>query len=366
MDRSNFSVLARQQAEIWLNKASVKRAKTRRRSKVLATLFCASLVSSLLLCVVQAEIKYTLTELRCSRSLGSSPVAINNGGEVAGWYFWGDSSYHAFIYRGGATHDLGSLSGYDNIVTSINNYGQVVGFFQNRYNSNSFIEFAYLHGSDGSVTLLGSLGNAAFTHPSGISDSGVIVGSSGSTDSNTKAFIYQNGQMSALGTFAGRPLKYASINSRGQILATYQAADSSLKSVLISGGQMQDLSSLNGTSSTYAFTISDNGIILGSYDKGYFTYSAGKFHDLGLNGSATLRAINNNGQVVGWNINNTGGRDFALLSNGVQVQDLNTLIDPSAGVYLLYAWDISNSGQIGVYGVNPSGRGVAYLLTPIK
>jgi probable HAF family extracellular repeat protein len=255
MDKSKPFFVDRHQAEFQSDKISVKQKRTGKSRKMSAILLCAGLASLLTFCEARAQTKYTFTELRGLRSHATYPVAINNGGEVVGTYYWSDNSLHSFIYRAGALHDLGTLSGYANHVTAINNYGQVVGYFDN-----GSIRRAYLHSSDGKVTDLGSLDNATYTMPLSINDCGVIVGVSATTYNN--AFVYQNGHMSALGAYKGNPLIEAtSINNRGQIVAWYQSA-AGTRTILWSGGQMQEIDALGAAEQTGS-AINDHGEIIG-------------------------------------------------------------------------------------------------------
>jgi probable HAF family extracellular repeat protein len=370
MDRNFLAVVVRRQVDMPLRSSWLEPAKSGLGSKLSALLLCAGVVSSLLLSAAQAQIKYTLTELEGLRSQYTYPIAINSGGEVVGTYLWNNGSSHSFIYRGGALHDLGTLSGYTNYVTAVNNYGQVTGYFNNGSGST----LGYLRASDGSVTLIGGSGfdNVA---PAAINDSGVIIGNYG-TGNNARGFIYENGRIAALGSFAGRPLTTAiAINNRSQILAFYQLvdADNTNRTIIYHEGNMQDIGSLPGSRGTFGYFINDHAVILGGYLSsfggiGNFIYSAGQFQDLGVESGVNNQSyygINNTGQIVGSNIGTTG-RNFAIITTGTQEQDLNSLIDPTAGVYLSVATGINVSGQICAGGTNASGTQVAFVLTPIK
>src|SRR5262249_2893600 len=72
--------------------------------------------------------------------------------------------------------------------------------------------------------------------------------------------------------------------------------------------------------------------------------------------------INNLGQVVG-NAQTALGADHAFLYDGGTMIDLNDEIPPDAGWTLQYAHGINDAGQITGYGINPSGKVEAFLLT---
>jgi probable HAF family extracellular repeat protein len=64
-------------------------------------------------------------------------------------------------------------------------------------------------------------------------------------------------------------------------------------------------------------------------------------------GQGSARSVNDNGQIVGGATNNgqTNAYLFDSTGGGNNI-DLNTLIDPSLGWTLTYAYDISNNGWI--------------------
>jgi hypothetical protein len=184
--------------------------------------------------------------------------------------------------------------------------------------------------------------------------------------------VYQNGQISALGSFKGQNLYQAQrINNRGQILALYEVANGTIGTIIYNGGQMQEIvppCSIQGD--IVGEVINDRGVVLGRYglspgapDKGYFIFTNGTFHNLGTY-SHLLLAMNNSGQIVG-----AGAASYpsvAILSDGIGDQDLNKLIDPTAGVTLREATGIDDSGQICGWGYDAAGNLVGFLLTPIK
>ena len=108
---------------------------------------------------------------------GNAAIAINNQGQVIGQSdLPGDTANHGFIWQKGVMTDLGTLKG-------------------------DFISGAI-----------------------GISDQGVVVGTSLDSDFNLRAFVWQNGAMTDLNTLvAANPAKLKlqlaeAINSRGEIV----------------------------------------------------------------------------------------------------------------------------------------------------
>ena len=161
------------------------------------------------------------------------------------------------------------------------------------------------------------------------------------------------------------------INSTGTIVGywvgTYPHA------FLYSGGTMTYLGLLPGYLGSSAMGINDSGEIIGeaTTKHGYqhaFLYSNGTMADLGtlddVFGTSEAYGINNNGVVVGETTTNDGDDPHAFVYNNGTMTHLNSLIAPSTWT-LVEATAINNNGLIVGYGVNPSGRQDAFLLTPV-
>jgi probable HAF family extracellular repeat protein len=129
-----------------------------------------------------------------SQGTRTEATAINDSGQVVGF---GNSTgnYHAFLYSGGGTVNLGLLSGYsDSYATAINASGQVVGWADpspSLYPSLSS-SHAFLY-SDGTIADLNSLipsgSNWTLVDASGINDIGQIVGWGISPSGEQHAFL---------------------------------------------------------------------------------------------------------------------------------------------------------------------------------
>jgi probable HAF family extracellular repeat protein len=137
---------------------------------------------------------------------------------------------------------------------------------------------------------------------------------------------------------------------------------------------MQNLGTLPGSMGAAAIAINNSGQVAGwnVYSNGNedaFLYSGETMQDLGtLPGGLWSRAwgMNNNGQVVGSAYTSSGGNQHAFLYDNGEMEDLNNLIPVSSDWTLLVASAINDNGQIVGQGINPSGQTDAFLLTPIS
>ncbi len=272
------------------------------------------------------DINHSMTDLGTFSGNNSQAIAINKSGHVVGWEYSGQSTdfrNHALLWKEGVITNLGSSEGR---AYGINNTGQVVGYSK----TSSGDRHAFLWENSG-MTNLGTLSGDRQSQAFGINDAGQIVGRSGVTSSRGRAFLWQDGKMIDLGI----PAPYSSaiaINTAGQIVGEFG----------------------NNTSHPHAFIWnSTNGLI-----------------DLGtLGGTMSMaKAINDSNQVVGISYPenpNFGPNAFIWDSNNGMI-DLNDLLPPDSGwIKLGYASGINNHGQIVGYGFTDKGDIRAFLLTPI-
>ena len=108
----------------------------------------------------------------------SSGTAVNNRGEVAGYFGTGfdNGTSNAFVWDRGSTTLLGTLPGYpqQSAAMALNDHGQVVGVVSNAF-VNTGEAFVW---ESGAMTGLGHLLGGTYSIAMDINNKGQIVGSS--------------------------------------------------------------------------------------------------------------------------------------------------------------------------------------------
>ncbi len=191
-------------------------------------------------------LSYTVTDL----GPAFFPAAINNNGQVA--------DEHARIWDSGQTIDLGYGTARD-----INDVGQVVGVIwrPDAADHDAFVwQDADGNGQSdpGEMQFLGGV----TTHPLGINNSGQIVGFSKYTTYGFQAFLWQDGNMTNLGTFGTDTESSASaINDGGQVTGWSYMDNGEVRAFRWQNGQMSNLGALGD--GTMGHDINEQGQILG-------------------------------------------------------------------------------------------------------
>ncbi len=236
------------------------------------------------------------------RSVGSSAVAINERGQIAG-NSWGtgQASSHAVLWEKGTVRDLGTLGGKRSYATAINDRGQVVG----KSTTKTGAEHAFLW-QDGKMRDLGKFG-----WPGAINDRGQIVGwGRFPTDGRGEAHaaLWESGRLRDLGP-PGRPGGATGINERGQIVGGVSSLDCSRLMVWTRQTPSVDRLALlrspcmggNHDVEGHA-AINERGQIAATGKQHAYLWENGKRLELGTlpgNNNSIAVAINDHGQIVG-------------------------------------------------------------------
>jgi probable HAF family extracellular repeat protein len=150
------------------------------------------------------------------RISGSSGFAsaINNLGEVVGYGYVPNGTWHPFLYSGGTTTDLGCLPGATvpcyAAAYGINDSGQIVGY---GYVGDESHAFFY---SNGVMVQIDPPGYTAQAW--GINNSGQAVGGLYNTAFMSRAFIFQGGQLTIIPPGNSIYMAALAINDSGTVV----------------------------------------------------------------------------------------------------------------------------------------------------
>jgi len=300
--------------------------------------------------------RYTVTNLGTLAG-ASEAFGLSDAGHVAGRYATGASTYQAFVWDDGVMQGLGTLGGDSSEAYGVNDDGQVAGTSKT---SGGYT--AAFRWDNGAMQNLGTLGGTS-SGALGINNSGHVAGWAINGAFQMHALLWSGG-MADLGALSGGDTSFGyGINDAGQVagwgkVGTYPALS---EHAFLWSGSMQDLGTLGWAHST-ARGLNDNGEVVGYLvnanqdDWHAFVSQGGGMQDLGGT------------QSVAWDINNAGlivgeSGQHAVLWDGGQMQDLNTLIPADSGWVLRSARGINNRGQIVGTGTF-NGQTRAFLLAP--
>lgn len=306
-----------------------------------------------------ATVRYSITDLGTT----TTPVAINNNGQIAGSMVMADGHDQAFIYQNGTLTGLGTFGGTDSVALGINSSGNVVGNV--RTYSGDTHGFLY---KDGFVDLFGAAG---LIEAKGVNDSDVVLGLingyyMGSSPAR-QTVLYDNGLLTNISLadwgygWSSYPI---AINNVGQAVYFQYVCGDCDNSYLYSEGTLKEYVWFVATD------LNDFGHLVG-----YRTSYSWDQDELGLwyhNEEETVvnerpgsdcypQAINNKGQIVGTLLYDDVSHAF--LYSGSVMTDLNSLIPAGSDWRLVEAVDINDKGQIVGFGMF-QGESHAYLLEP--
>lgn len=264
--------------------------------------------------------------------------------------------------------ELGELPGFQwsSYATDMNNLGQIVG----SYGPALIDVYSYFLYQDGTITIT-SIGERLSTFNGAINDSGIIAGFFGDIDnSNGGAALWQNGEITHLGTLGGLGSGARGINNLNQVVGFSTTLSGSTRAFLWQDGVMIDLNDLAPDSFSWkivqAVDINDSGVVIGmneilnpSHSRGFVMTTIPPINivDLGFlpDSEGTFpEAINEHGDVVGWSVVSTDrsvDRHAFIWKNGV-ILDLDSLGSGTAT-----ARDINKWGQV---------VGTSSTLNPVK
>jgi len=160
----------------------------------------------------------------------SNSVAINDSGAVVGNGSSDIAPYtpHGFFWANTST-DIGTLGGVGTTVEALNGLGQVVGW---SYPASGFSRpFLW---QNGQMTDLGTLGGDNFGTANDLNEASQVVGYASTPAFHSfHSFLWQNGQMTDLGTLGGNLSSAVAINNKGWIVGYSTVTDSYYTSAVL-------------------------------------------------------------------------------------------------------------------------------------
>ncbi len=283
-------------------------------------------------------------------STDTTVSAINDKGQVVG-----TSGGHAFIWtQKDGMRDLG-IDAYLSSALSINNKGEVIGFFFTLENDQfSPHDFLWTE-KNGLIELDCKIPDSIMNVPSVINDKGQIVWVSIDKANDRHIFLWSD----KTGMVEIEPLPpctgYSglSINNKGQVAACPHYYDVNYPFLWTTKTGVIELSPIFGTSDIRLYSINDKGEFVGAYfpdsSTGYshtYLYSPKTgIHDLGSpvgEIESQALAVNNKGQIVGnsWVDYNTRHAYYWDTKSGYYI------LETPLGTITTDVADINNKGQV--------------------
>lgn len=185
----------------------------------------------------------------------SAAYGINDAGDIVGEILDATGAYRAFLLQDGALVDLGTLDGRQSFARAINRAGEVVGTANSTVAATGeHAEHAFLY-RGGAMHNLGSLGYACVDFgnvqectessvATAINDRSEIAGYSTTSAGPSHAFLISDGVMSDLGTLGGQQSWAHGLNDSGQVVGTALDPAENYRAFLYERGEMFDLNQL--------------------------------------------------------------------------------------------------------------------------
>ncbi|HTQ29597.1 MAG TPA: hypothetical protein VMI53_00155 [Opitutaceae bacterium] len=290
-------------------------------------------VLSLALTPAFATQTYLVTDLGSLGGLTATAAGINNSNQVAGTSTLSTPAFDAFLYANGQMQDLGNLGG-DSSAAALNNLGHVVGYSTT---ATQVVPFLFRNGT---MMNLGVPAGVTTGMANGVNDSDQVVGdftSGPRRHTITRAFLWQNGVYTDIGTLGENYAVADAINDAGQIVGTSINNSGQADAFLWQDGVMTDLGTLPGGFSSAAFAINSQSQIAGESSTAGFgpehavVFRNGTVIDLGVLAGFTTSAatgINDAGIIVGTGTNSGVQHAFLLTPT-------NAVTEPAAPINLL-------------------------------
>jgi uncharacterized membrane protein len=256
---------------------------------------------SLLVTLAGAQTTYTFATFTVPNSTETAPFAINENGEVTGFYGVPPSGGQVGFLRlaSGQITTILYPGASGSLANGINKFGVVAGTYWGT-NQSALEGFFYRNGAYKNVQVNG--------HPAAVADinySGYYVGQYGASQSVTAFLASPSGQVTILQYPGGYYTGPIWIKDSGEVIGTYEDQYFRLHTFLYNARAGYKTVEIRGKSGATITDINSSGMIVGGYFDGVavraFTYQNGNFRILPVPGAtnSTASAINDKGQIVG-------------------------------------------------------------------
>jgi hypothetical protein len=213
----------------------------------------------------------TFRDVNKSGEIGQAANDVNDSGEIVGYYIEsGSTADHGYLESGGkfTTIDVPFSGAVGNSCLGINNSGEIVGAWEDATTAHGFVL------SGGTYTSFDYPG-AASTAALSVNNNGVIVGAYTDASGVTHGFTLSGGTYTSYDPPGSTYTVGSGINDSGDIVGYYcQSSECaagngypSTLGFLLSGGTYTNITIPDAVAS-YAFTINNNGVIVGIYADG--------------------------------------------------------------------------------------------------
>jgi hypothetical protein len=241
---------------------------------------------------------YTFQYITPPGAVQTDPLAVNDSGEVLG--YWYDSSYtrHPFTFQNGTLTSFSFPQGSGIVALGLNNKGDVAG----DYTDSSGNEDGFIYTHKGKLITL-QLPGASATYVDAINDSDEVAGS-GYVNGGISAFVYKDGTYTVFAT-ANYTTPQA-INNKGSVTG-FVSTNVGVETFFTYENGVFTSTPLPDTYFTAGFAINNHGVVAGQLANdsrqqfGFTLTKGGKEKIIGYPGAAScfLQGINNAGEAVG-------------------------------------------------------------------
>ena len=196
--------------------------------------------------------------------------AINRHGHIIGYANRPgphmSSRNRKFLWNGASSEELSGFGGETDVITAINESGQIAGSFSLELHADYSDRHAFIVTS-GNVVELGTLGGRV-SLPIDMNNSGEVVGKAQIANGEFHGFLYTSGTLVDIGVLPGGGQSFAyGINNKGDVVGAANSGGT-LRAVIYQQGVLTDLNTLIPAGSGWvlneARSINENGQIAGS------------------------------------------------------------------------------------------------------